>query len=172
MHKKHQCLKCHFHKTCDGLHPYDINQSECQAMEIREYQKLIESQKNTPQAKVDAAIKQAVDLLKSQQSCLWDHIESNPKNEWKFDLEIIKIQNSLDDSQRLLVDSQRLTQSHQRFLHGGRSNFNHDRWSNPYDTYSRPVNLIASSVDNSNKNQKVAQYQLKLTIKAMKNTNK
>lgn len=173
-------MKCHFHKTCDGLHPVAINQIECQAMEIREYQKLIESQKNTLQTKVNAAINQAVDLIKSQESCLWKQIESNPKNEWKFDLETIKIQNSLDDSQEVkqqprsnmrstqLYKSALLYSNQRQERLGGGSNFNHDRFGNPYDTFSRP----SSSVDNSNKNQKVAEYQLKLTIKTMQNANK
>lgn len=66
-------------------------------MDIQEYKKLIESQKTALQNKVDAAIKQAVDFIKTEQTCLLTFIESHPRIEWKFEFEELKIHSTIND---------------------------------------------------------------------------
>ena len=175
MHKKHQCLKCHFHKTCDGIPFQVLNQRECEAMEIGEYTRLIESQKNTLQRKVDTTIKQATDLIKSQQSCLLKHIESNPNNEWQFELEAIEIRNTLEDNQKPLQQPRIEREFTEREF--TELNRQYQARRDPYSNFN--VRIYHSSSPNSSshlskadKNTKMAEYQLKLKITTTKNAKK
>ena len=152
-----------------------MNQRECEAMEIGEYKKLIESQKNTLQSKVDATMKQAVDLIKSQQSCLWKHIESNPKNEWKFELEAIEIRNTLEDNQKPMQQLNATAKWVEReFTELGQYQARRDRYSN-FDArfvhHSSSPNS-SSCLSKADKNTKMAEYQLKLKITTTKKANK
>ena len=81
-HKQYQCFKCNFEKTCNGLCFSQRNFTDCDVMEIETYERLFAEKKNDLQAKVDAAIKEACEIIeeiKTMHSQMNELIETDPR---------------------------------------------------------------------------------------------
>ena len=98
IHKKQQCLKCHYEKTCDGLSFQQRKNINCDIMELADYEKLIDDQLIALREKVDKVIREAARSITTKQTQLWNMIESDPRMEWKFHLKKIAIQASVESS--------------------------------------------------------------------------
>ena len=97
-HKKEQCLKCNFVKTCEGIHS-----SNCDAIEIKTYGRLVAEKKNDLQGKVDAAIDEARDEIKMIQSQLNEMITKDPRISLDEQIQTGEIQLSKTDERENLT---------------------------------------------------------------------
>ena len=78
-HKQNQCLKCNFEKTCNGLSFHERNFTDCDVIEIEAYERLLSSKKMDLQAKVNAAIAEACDEIRTIQSQMNELIQTDPR---------------------------------------------------------------------------------------------
>ena len=81
-HKQRQCFKCNFEKTCDGLSYAERNFTDCDVIEMETYESLLSSKKIDLQAKVNAAIEEACEIIKeikTMQSQMNELIETDPR---------------------------------------------------------------------------------------------
>ena len=92
VHRKSQCLKCNYEKTCDGLNFEKRKFTDCDVMEIAEYNRLKANQKNDLQANVDAAKNEANEYILKKQAKLMELIKEDPRIDWKT--RDIKMENS------------------------------------------------------------------------------
>ena len=91
-HRKSQCLKCNYEKTCDGLNFEQREFTDCDVMEIADYNRLQISQVNDLQANVDAAKNEANKYILTKQAKLMELIKEDPRIDWKT--RDVKMENS------------------------------------------------------------------------------
>ena len=92
VHRKSQCLKCNYEKTCGGLNFEQRNFTDCDVMELSEFIRLKTSQKNDLQVNVDAAKNEANEYILKKQEKLLELINRDPRIDWKT--RDIKMENS------------------------------------------------------------------------------
>ena len=92
VHRKSQCLKCNYEKTCDGLNFERRKFTDCDVMEITDYNRLKANQKNDLQANADAEKSEANEYILKKQAKLMELINQDPRIDWKT--RDIKMENS------------------------------------------------------------------------------
>ena len=78
-HQKKQCFKCSYEKTCDGLSFQQRRFTDCDVMEITEYERLVRTETEALQSKMTNAIDAAMSTIQTKQSELMAEIKSDPR---------------------------------------------------------------------------------------------
>lgn len=76
-HKNKQCYQCE--KNCDGLTVQAGQSSDCDVMEISEYERLVASQTRALQQKMTIALDELFPNIASLQTDLMDKIKLDPR---------------------------------------------------------------------------------------------
>ena len=136
VHRKKQCLGCHFEKLCDeGNYKLERNNEHCNTMEMLEYENLVASEGNALQEKVSAAMDEAFHIMEIMQSKLDAEIKADPRksriiqrkigftvwesNSKKWEKELIKI--AIEFGVRSLTGSSRMSQQFRELVDFTRS---------------------------------------------------
>lgn len=78
-HQKKQCFKCSYEKTCDGLSFQQRRYTDCDTMEIADYEQLVSSEIEALQSKMTAAIDASMNMIQTKQAELIANIKSDPR---------------------------------------------------------------------------------------------
>ena len=93
-----QCLQCNYEKTCEGLNFQQQRLTDCDTIEITEYDKLVASETQKLQTKVSLAIDNALKTIEKKQTELITDIKNDPRksavDSMSLDLKL-KIKHSL-----------------------------------------------------------------------------